>query len=121
MRFAFTDEQTDCRDAVRDLLARECSPAVVRAAWENADGRSGGVWDLLAEMGVLGTLPLFAWSLALAAGALRRGAPDAPSARPIARMLLAARQHIGQQVVFRNRALTCRNRITARAFTGADF
>ncbi len=43
----------------------------------------------LAEMGVLGTLPLFAWSLALAAGALRRGAPDAPSARPIARMLLA--------------------------------
>ena len=52
MRFAFTDDQTEFRDAVRDLLTRECPPAVVRAAWENADGRSGGVWDLLAEMGV---------------------------------------------------------------------
>lgn len=56
MRFAFTDEQTDFRDAVRDLLARECTPGVVRAAWENADGRSGPVWDLLAEMGVLSVL-----------------------------------------------------------------
>jgi alkylation response protein AidB-like acyl-CoA dehydrogenase len=56
VRFAFTDDQTDFRDAVRDLLTRECPPAVVRAAWENADGRSGGVWDLLAEMGVLSVL-----------------------------------------------------------------
>ncbi|MEY3360355.1 MAG: hypothetical protein RL531_74 [Actinomycetota bacterium] len=56
MRFAFTEEQTDFRDAVRDLLARECTPAVVRAAWENPDGRSGAVWDLLAEMGVLSVL-----------------------------------------------------------------
>ncbi|MFM7616728.1 MAG: acyl-CoA dehydrogenase family protein [Actinomycetes bacterium] len=56
MRFAFTDEQIDFRDAVRDLLTRECTPAVVRAAWENEDGRSGAVWDLLAEMGVLSVL-----------------------------------------------------------------
>jgi len=54
MRFAFTDDQLAFRDAVRDLLANECTPAVVRAAWDNADGRSGAVWGALAEMGVLG-------------------------------------------------------------------
>jgi len=54
MRFAFTDDQLAFRDAVRDLLANECPPAVVRAAWDNADGRSGAVWGALAEMGVLG-------------------------------------------------------------------
>src|SRR5262245_10184952 len=56
MRFAFTEDQLAFRDAVRDLLARECPPAVVRAAWDNADGRSGAVWAALAEMGVLGAL-----------------------------------------------------------------
>jgi alkylation response protein AidB-like acyl-CoA dehydrogenase len=56
MRFAFTDDQLDFRDAVRDLLANECPPSVVRAAWENDDGRSGAAWHALAEMGVLGAL-----------------------------------------------------------------
>jgi alkylation response protein AidB-like acyl-CoA dehydrogenase len=56
MRFAFTEDQLAFRDAVRDLLARECPPAVVRAAWENDDGRSGAAWRALAEMGVLGAL-----------------------------------------------------------------
>lgn len=54
MRFAFTDDQLAFRDAVRDLLERECPPSVVRAAWENDDGRSGAVWAALADMGVLG-------------------------------------------------------------------
>ncbi|MFM8303054.1 MAG: acyl-CoA dehydrogenase family protein [Actinomycetota bacterium] len=54
MRFAFTDDQLAFRDAVRDLLANECPPAVVREAWDNADGRSGALWGALAEMGVLG-------------------------------------------------------------------
>ena len=45
MRFAFTDDQIALRDAVRDLLVRECPPAVVRAAWSNADGRSGAVFN----------------------------------------------------------------------------
>jgi len=54
MRFAFTDDQLAFRDAVRDLLAKECPPAVVRDAWHNADGRSGGAWGALAEMGVVG-------------------------------------------------------------------
>lgn len=36
MRFAFTDDQLAFRDAVADLLAEECPPEVVRAAWPTA-------------------------------------------------------------------------------------
>ncbi len=53
MRFAFSDDQLAFRDAVRDLLAKECPPSAVRAAWE-ADGRAGATWSALGEMGVLG-------------------------------------------------------------------
>ena len=61
MEFAFDDDQLAFRDAVRDLLTKECPPSVVRAAWTNADGRSGaetsgGAWRALGEMGVLGAL-----------------------------------------------------------------
>jgi alkylation response protein AidB-like acyl-CoA dehydrogenase len=56
MEFAFTEDQLAFRDAVRDLLANECPPAVVRDAWTNADGRSGAAWDALGAMGVLGAL-----------------------------------------------------------------
>ena len=70
MRFSFTEDQLALRDAVRDLLAKECPPEVVRAAWPepDADGQGPGagarstpeqlvaVWHHLAEMGVLGLL-----------------------------------------------------------------
>ncbi len=56
MEFAFTEDQLEFRDVVRGLLANECPPTVVRDAWTNADGRSGGTWAALAEMGVLGAL-----------------------------------------------------------------
>ena len=56
VRFAFTDEQLAFRDATRDLLAKECTPAHVRAAWTNDTGRVPGLWEQLAEMGVLGLL-----------------------------------------------------------------
>jgi alkylation response protein AidB-like acyl-CoA dehydrogenase len=57
MRFAFTDDQAAFRDAVRELLAKECTPAVVRAAWEAPVGElDRGVWDSLDAMGVLGVL-----------------------------------------------------------------
>jgi alkylation response protein AidB-like acyl-CoA dehydrogenase len=57
MRFALTDEQVAFRDAVRDLLGKECTPAVVRAAWEAQPGElDRGVWDSLDAMGVLGVL-----------------------------------------------------------------
>ena len=69
MRFAFTDDQLAFRDAVRDLLAKECAPDVVRAAWPDGTdghgarkgegaraeaGRVAKVWSDLADMGVLG-------------------------------------------------------------------
>ncbi len=56
MRFAFTDDQIAFRDAVRDLLDKECTAAHVRAAWTNETGRVPGLWDKLAEMGVVGML-----------------------------------------------------------------
>jgi len=56
MRFAFTDDQLAFRDAVRELLEKECTPAHVRAAWTNDTGRVPGLWDKLAEMGVVGML-----------------------------------------------------------------
>lgn len=57
MRFALSDDQAAFRDAVRDLLAKECPPAVVRAAWDAAPGElDRGVWDSLAAMGVLDLL-----------------------------------------------------------------
>jgi alkylation response protein AidB-like acyl-CoA dehydrogenase len=58
VRFAFTDEQLLFRDAVRDLLAKECPPEAVRYAWVDPDGFGAGRWSALAEMGVVGlTVP----------------------------------------------------------------
>src|SRR5690242_14226638 len=56
MRFAFTDEQLEFRDAVRDLLAKECSAQHLRDAWTNDTGRIPGLWQQLADMGVVGML-----------------------------------------------------------------
>lgn len=54
MMFALSDEQLAFRDAARDLLAKECTPAVVRAAWDGELDRD--VWRSLDAMGVLGLL-----------------------------------------------------------------
>jgi len=56
MRFAFTDDQIAFRDAVRELLAKECPATVVREAWGVDAGRVGRAWPSLGEMGVLGLL-----------------------------------------------------------------
>lgn len=57
MRFSLSDDQVAFRDAVRDLLAKECTPAVVRAAWVAPHGQlDRGVWDSLDAMGVLSLL-----------------------------------------------------------------
>ncbi len=57
MQFGFDDDQLAFRDAVRDLLDKECTPATVRAAWDAPAGDlDRGVWDRLSEMGVLATL-----------------------------------------------------------------
>ncbi len=58
MRFAFTDDQLLFRDAVQDLLQKECPPEAVRYAWVDDDGHNPDVWRALAEMGVVGlTVP----------------------------------------------------------------
>lgn len=68
MRFAFDEDRTDLRDAVRDLLSRECPPGVVRTAWENATGRTDSAWAALAGMGVVTmTLPETAGGLGMGA------------------------------------------------------
>jgi alkylation response protein AidB-like acyl-CoA dehydrogenase len=56
VRFAFTDDQLALRDAVGELLEKECPPHVVRAAWDNDTGRTDRCWDALGEMGVLAAL-----------------------------------------------------------------
>jgi alkylation response protein AidB-like acyl-CoA dehydrogenase len=56
MRFSFTDDQLSFRDAVRELLDRECTAAHVRTAWNNETGRVPGLWDKLVDMGVVGML-----------------------------------------------------------------
>ncbi len=59
MDFSFSSDQRLFQEAVRDLLAKECPPESVRAAWESdGPGRSDARWGRLAEMGVLGlTIP----------------------------------------------------------------
>jgi len=54
MYFAFTDDQKMLRDTVREILQRECPPDVVRAAWEGRTDGARGVWDTLAETGMIG-------------------------------------------------------------------
>lgn len=57
MRFAWTEDQQAFRGAVRDLLAKECPPSVVRAAWDAEPGDlDRGVWASLEGMGVLSVL-----------------------------------------------------------------
>ncbi|HEX4491709.1 MAG TPA: acyl-CoA dehydrogenase family protein [Acidimicrobiia bacterium] len=56
MQFSFSDDQLALRDAVRDLLAKECPPAAVRAAWTSPTGRCAPAWNALTEMGVLGVV-----------------------------------------------------------------
>jgi alkylation response protein AidB-like acyl-CoA dehydrogenase len=52
MRFSFSDEQLAFRDAVRNLLEKECSPTAVRVAWTNESGRVPGLWAKLGQIGL---------------------------------------------------------------------
>ena len=57
MKFALGDDQIAFRQTVRELLAKEATPGVVRAAWEAPPGElDRGVWNSLEAMGVLGVL-----------------------------------------------------------------
>jgi alkylation response protein AidB-like acyl-CoA dehydrogenase len=52
VRFAFSPDSLAFRDAVRALLKRECTPAMLRAAWASDDGRIPGLWTKLIELGL---------------------------------------------------------------------
>jgi alkylation response protein AidB-like acyl-CoA dehydrogenase len=56
MRFAFTDDQKLFAEGLRDVLAKECTPAHVRAAWDDGAGHDSTLWNHLAELGVFGLL-----------------------------------------------------------------
>ena len=53
MHFAFSDQQTEFRQAVRQVLAKECTTDHLRAAFERPAARTPR-WDTLAGMGVVG-------------------------------------------------------------------
>ncbi len=53
MRFAFTAQQREFQDAVRQVLAKECTTADLRAAFASPTARSPR-WATLADMGMLG-------------------------------------------------------------------
>ena len=54
MDFDFSDEQRLLRDTFRDLLKKHCTPADVRAMWEDPVGRSEDRWRRIGEVGLLG-------------------------------------------------------------------
>lgn len=56
MYFGFDDEQLAFRDAVRDLLDKQCPPEAVRAAWLSDVALDRSVWAALDSMGVLSLL-----------------------------------------------------------------
>ena len=56
MRFAFDDDHLALRAAVRSMLAKECTPVDIRAAWDSETGRSPQRWTALAQMGVVGLM-----------------------------------------------------------------
>ena len=53
MRFAFTEDQELFRQALAEMLEKECPHEVLAEAWASAGGRVPGLWDRLAEMGVV--------------------------------------------------------------------
>ncbi len=54
MYFALNEDQVALRDGVREVLAGTCSPAVVRAAWEDPAAASASVWRELTALGLPG-------------------------------------------------------------------
>jgi alkylation response protein AidB-like acyl-CoA dehydrogenase len=53
VHFAFSDQQAEFRDAVRQVLAKECTTDHLRAAFEQPEAR-GPRWATLTELGVVG-------------------------------------------------------------------
>jgi alkylation response protein AidB-like acyl-CoA dehydrogenase len=56
MRFGFSEDQLLFQSTLRDFLAKECTPALVRAIWEGETGNDTALWRKLAELGPPGLL-----------------------------------------------------------------
>lgn len=56
MQFSFSQDQIQMAASLRDVLKKECTPGVVRAAWTSDTGHSPALWKTLAEFGALGLL-----------------------------------------------------------------
>jgi alkylation response protein AidB-like acyl-CoA dehydrogenase len=56
VHFAFTTDQIDLRDGLRELLADVCPPDVVRAAWIGDPSPVPHLWKQLGSVGLLGLL-----------------------------------------------------------------
>ncbi len=56
MDFRFSDDQLLLQSTVRDFLAKEHTPGVLRKLWESGTARSPELWKRLAEIGVPGLL-----------------------------------------------------------------
>ena len=82
MHFAFTDTQLEFRDAVRQVLAKECDTDDVRAAYDAPAARTPR-WSTLADLGVTGL------SVPVAHGGLGLGLVDlVPLAEEAGRVVL---------------------------------
>ncbi len=68
MRFALSEDQRALRDGVRELLAGECPPALVRAAWTDPAAAARSLWAKLTALGIAGAaVPTARGGLGLAA------------------------------------------------------
>jgi alkylation response protein AidB-like acyl-CoA dehydrogenase len=56
VRFAFSEDQEAFRQALRELLEKQCPPSELRAALEGRDTRATERWSRLAELGVTGLM-----------------------------------------------------------------
>lgn len=56
VQFTFGEEQELFAATLRELLADRCSPSAIRTTWDSPDGRVQGLWEALAETGLLGLL-----------------------------------------------------------------
>lgn len=54
MEFAFSEDQRLMQEAVGEMLANECPHEALAAAWETDTGEVAGLWEQLAELGILG-------------------------------------------------------------------
>jgi alkylation response protein AidB-like acyl-CoA dehydrogenase len=58
MRFGFSEDQELFRQTVAELLGNECTHEQLAKSWETESGWVPGLWEQLAEMGILGlTVP----------------------------------------------------------------